>query len=145
MTFHDRVKQMLCWRFIIPVLRKITFSNNIMQYPLMGINSGLYHGLSRCYSRALVVQSVATQAVNPGVVSSNPSSFRRLRNVTAFHQWANSLCGKAASCLESMLCGVLVWKSQEELATAIWLCLFICTFVPWFDPESIHQYKLITC
>ena len=25
----------------------------------------------------------------------------------------NSLCGKAAICLESMLCGVLVWENQE--------------------------------
>ena len=40
------------------------------------------------------------------------------------HQWANSLCGKAASCLESMLCQVLVWESQKtwvgELVDVIW-------------------------
>ena len=38
-------------------------------------------------------------------------SFRCLTKVTVtsvIHQWAKSLCGKAASCLESMLCVELV-------------------------------------
>ena len=86
-------------------------------------------------SRAPVTQSAATRAVNLGVVSSNPSSPNILSEVWqkslwqasfVFHQWSNSLCGKAASCLESMLCGGLVWANQEkirigELAAVIWL------------------------
>ena len=43
-------------------------------------------------------------------------SFQHLTKVTVtfvFHQWANSLCGKAASCLESISCWVLVWENQE--------------------------------
>ena len=75
-------------------------------------------------SRAPVAQSVLTRAVNPGIASSNPSlaiilsddwqkSMRQASFV--FHQWANSLCGKAASCLESMLCGVLVWEKPGNI------------------------------
>ena len=73
-------------------------------------------------SRTPVAQSVATPAVNPGVMSSNPSSANILSDVwqkslwhasCVYPQWANSLCGKAASCLESMLHGVLVWENQE--------------------------------
>ena len=46
-------------------------------------------------------------------------SFRRVITVTVtsvirLPQWANSLLGKAARCLESLLCGVLVWESQES-------------------------------
>ena len=67
-------------------------------------------------------QSVATWAVNAEVVSSNPSLANILSDFWqkwlwqasfVFHQWASSPCGKAASCLESMLCGVLVWENQE--------------------------------
>ena len=32
-----------------------------------------------------------------------------------FHQWTNSLHGKAASCLESVLCRVLVWENQDMM------------------------------
>ena len=50
-------------------------------------------------------------------------SFRRfdkshcdLRHTSFTNGLFNSLCGKAASCLESMLCGVLVWENQETHA-----------------------------
>ena len=32
-----------------------------------------------------------------------------------------SICGKAASCLGRLLCGVLVWKKQEMHEQVIWL------------------------
>ena len=32
-----------------------------------------------------------------------------------FHKWVNSLYGEAASCLEMMLCGVLVWELIDWL------------------------------
>ena len=60
-----------------------------------------------------VAQSVATRDVNQEVVSSNPSSANSLSDVCqesmwqasfVFQQWAKSICDKAASCLESMLC-----------------------------------------
>ena len=75
--------------------------------------------------RAPEAQSITSMAVNPGVVSSNPSfgqhSFRRLTKVIVtsvfrLHQWANSLCGKAASCFERLLCGLLVYERQETHA-----------------------------
>ena len=70
---------------------------------------------------ATVAQSVATQSVNAGVVSSNPSSANILSNVWlwhashVFHQWANKLCEKAATGFESMLCGVMVWESRSDM------------------------------
>ena len=66
---------------------------------------------------------VATWADNPGAVSSNPSFANILSDVWqkslwpasfVFHQWANR-CGKAASCLESMLCGSLVEKAWKQI------------------------------
>ena len=67
-------------------------------------------------SRAPVAQSVATWAVNPGVVSSNPGSANFLsdddRSLCDMRHLSTinglSLCGKAASCLGRLLCGVLV-------------------------------------
>ena len=71
--------------------------------------------------RAPVAQSAATRAVNPGVMRSNPSSANILSDVWQKSLWHssftnglfNSLCRKAASCLERMLCGVLLWENQE--------------------------------
>ena len=69
--------------------------------------------------QAPVAQSVANLAVNPGVVSLNPSSANNLPNVWqkslwqgsfVYHQWPNSLTVKR---LERMLYVVLVWECQE--------------------------------
>ena len=58
---------------------------------------------------APVAHSEATRAVNPGVVSSNPSSAKSISDIRqkslwrasfVFHQWAYSLCEKAASWFE---------------------------------------------
>ena len=87
-----------------------------------------------CWGRVSVAQSVATRAVNAGVVSSNPSMAKILSDIWqklpwqasfAFHQLANSLCGNAASCLESMLWGGLVWESHETHELVNWS--------PWYD------------
>ena len=43
-----------------------------------------------------------------------------LHALFVFHQLSNRLCEKAASCLESMLCGVLV-REVGELAAVIWV------------------------
>ena len=76
------------------------------------------------FLRAPVAQSVVTGVVNPGVVGSNPSSAsifsdiwqKSLRHFI-FHKWANSLCGKAASCLKSMLCEVTgVSKTRKHMS-----------------------------
>ena len=95
---------------------------------------------------------VAMWAVNQGVVRSNPSSANIIYDVWqkslwqasfVFHHRANSLCGKAASCLESMLCGVLVWENQETYEEVNWL--------PWYDwkivengvkPQSINLWHV---
>ena len=42
-----------------------------------------------------------------------------------FHQWTNSLCEKATSCLKRLLCLVQVWDSQETHGKVIWS--------PWYD------------
>ena len=76
--------------------------------------------ISIIYIFHMFAQTAATQAVNPGVLSSNPISAIILsdkshcdKRYSPFTKRANSLCGKAANCLESMLCGVLVWESYE--------------------------------
>ena len=65
-----------------------------------------------------VAQTVAMQAVNQGVLSSNPGSANFLSDVWqmsmrhasfVFHVYQ----GKAASCLGKLLCVVLVWENQE--------------------------------
>ena len=77
--------------------------------------------ISTSFSFSPVNQSVATRAVNQAVVSSKSKldqhCFPSMRQASfIFHQWVNSLFGKEASCLERMLCGLLVWESQTPHA-----------------------------
>ena len=74
----------------------------------------------------LTFMSVLTRAVNPGVVSSNPSSANILHDVWqwslwqasfVFHQWPISLCGKAACCLEGML---MYWCEKAKKHMSRW-------------------------
>ena len=60
------------------------------------------------YSRALLPMPVAIQSANSLIVSSISQlvqqSFRRLtirQSLLVFHQWDNSLCGKADICSET--------------------------------------------
>ena len=97
-------------------------------------------------------------------IISNPSSANTLFNILQksmwqasffYHQLANSLCGKAASCLESLLCGLLVWeshKTHEYMNWPPWYDWTIlkkgvkpksikctscrCIVIPWADPEQ---------
>ena len=80
------------------------------------------------YSRAPGAQSVATRAVNPEVVSSNPSSANILSVVWQkaivtsafiFLQWANSLCGKNIVRITGVRKPGNTWV--DELASVIWL------------------------
>ena len=75
--------------------------------------------------QAPIAQSVALRAVNvnPWVASLINSSAKNLsypwQRSFVFHQWANSR--RAASCLEKMLCWILVWESQETHEKVNWL------------------------
>ena len=93
-----------------------------------------------------------TLTVNPGVVRSNPKSANVHSDVWhkslcqasfVFHQWAYSLSGKAASCLESMLCGLLVWESSETYAYVL-LAAVIRLKHCWngIKPKSINQSSM---
>ena len=100
----------------------ITTHSDVKKILMYNTNDQISDSLfSFLYRRAPVAQSVAMRAVNPGVVSLNPNILsdvwqKSLWQATfVFHQWANSLCGKAASSLERMLCGVLVWENQETI------------------------------
>ena len=90
---------------------------------------------------------VATRAVNPGVVSSNHSSANILSDVWqkslwhvsfVFHLWVNSLCGKAASCLECILYGVLVWERYSGEGIA-YIVRRLCTL--WQVFEILHTVR----
>ena len=86
--------------------------------------------------QALIAQSVATQAVNPGVARSfNLNSVNSLSDV--FNQWANSLYEKSAFCLERLLWDPgVTWMA--ELAAVIWL-IFSSTYSTLIHHHYLHH------
>ena len=113
------------------------------------------------FCRPPVAQLVTMQAVNPGVVSSNLSSANIFSDdwqkslwqaSFVFHQWANSLCGKAGGCLVSMLCQLLekyvVWCTglRKPGNMSRWTCRCDMTEFFWKQQyTSINPSNIVCC
>ena len=113
---QSRLPQICCmWERVKSQKSSKTFLSNFIHLDHIAL---MYKQIFINIRQAPVAQLVALRGVNSGVESSNHSSANILSDVWQkslwqasffYHQWANILCGKVASCLERLLCGLLVW------------------------------------